>query len=104
MDMTREEEIMARLNKDTAVYCDGVGNLDSRADDDMEYLLVRNEGLQRRVEKMQAVVDAARSGFINYYGSLDAASNEHIESSDADDEALLLKEIIALDAADTTEE
>ena len=48
--MTREEEIKARL--ENGGYMDPGKFLD-RAPDDIEYLLARNEELQRLVEKME---------------------------------------------------
>ena len=99
--MTREEEIKDKLETYQAKYIHWQSGrqLDS-AEDDIEYLLARNEELQRRMEKMRAVVDAAREGFVNCYGSLDAASNAHIHRPLDDDEARLLAEILKLDAKD----
>lgn len=51
--MTREEEIKTRLEQDTAVYLDSDGDKDPQADDDMEYLLARNDELQRRVKDLE---------------------------------------------------
>lgn len=65
--MTREEEIKARLEKEDAVYLDDYDAFDFRAEDDMKYLLARNEELQRLVEKMQAVVDAAKRASYEYF-------------------------------------
>lgn len=48
--MTREEEIKARL--DDAKFN---GPMCSPCEQDVRYLLARNEELQRRVEKMQAL-------------------------------------------------
>ena len=55
--MTREEEIKARLEK---AQVNASSYPVTEMDADLAYLLARNEELQRRVEKMQAVVDAAR--------------------------------------------
>ena len=59
--MTREEEIKERVETCGVYYVyDGRVVGTGEADDDMPYLIARNEELRRRVEKMQAVVDAAR--------------------------------------------
>lgn len=66
--MTREEEIKARLGKDTAVYLDDLtGSWDNHADDDMEYLLASNEELQRRVEELEKA--------LQFYARLDDDMN-----------------------------
>ncbi len=51
--MTREEEIKATLKEYTVEYHCPVRGF-KPANDDIRYLLARNEELQRRVEKMQA--------------------------------------------------
>ena len=57
--MTREEEIKARLETCYAKYIHWQsGGQDDSAEKDIEYLLARNEELQRRVKRMgRALVD-----------------------------------------------
>lgn len=57
--MTREEEIKERLKTQQPVYLNSVEGI-TQAYVDINYLLARNEELQRRVEKMEAVVEAAK--------------------------------------------
>lgn len=63
--MTREEDIKARLAEEFVHWIADDRDFDYKvagdsAEPDLRYLLARNEELQRRVEKMQAVVDVAR--------------------------------------------
>ena len=62
--MTREEEIKAKLEKEDAVYLDCNDSYDTRAEDDIRYLLARNEELQRRVEKVEKA--------LQFYARLDS--------------------------------
>ena len=55
--MTREEEIKAKLEKEDAVYLDCNDSYDTRAEDDILYLLARNEELQRRVDSALSIVN-----------------------------------------------
>lgn len=64
--MTREEEIKARMENGyiitTRTYIGPVDTLRADlAEEDVRYLLARNEELQRRVELMERVVGKARA-------------------------------------------
>ena len=118
--MTREEEIKDRQSKYAATYYTDDPEIANQAEDDIRYLLARNEELtakyrsaldkisdleadigtylrekeelKRRVEKMRAVMDVARKAAHSYFHPLsgDGKSAEHMSR--------LYKEIGILDA------
>lgn len=57
--MTREEEIKARLKEYTVEYHCPVRGF-KPADDDLRYLLARNEELQRRVDRFELALSGIK--------------------------------------------
>ena len=89
--MTRVEEIKARSQRTT-----GVEYIQPCSLDDIEYLLARNEELQRRVERLEKVAERSRSMvdlFIEKVESGAARSKKTYE-----DALAVREELLALDA------
>lgn len=98
--MTREEEIKARLEKENAFYLDSYDVSDFRAEDDIRYLLARNEELQRRVSLLTDALREIKNGEVEAWD--DGEEQIIITNMDEDEmqkiAADALDELAALDA------
>lgn len=102
MVMTREEEIKARLDAYDCKYQNSLTDEFERwADEDMRYLLARNEELQRRVKKLEKVAERARA-MVDLF--IEKVESGMARSKKTYADALEVRdELFKLDAADVEE-
>lgn len=105
--MTREEEIKARLaaaqctSKGIKYIMDAKDILRENAEDDIHYILDRNEELQRRVKKLEKVAERARA-MVDLF--IEKVESGMARSKKTYSDALEVRdELFKLDAADAEE-